>query len=202
MHAIACPGHFETLRRCNQQLHDFLLNDNPIHVALPFLRGRYVLDRAPAGSVDVILSYCHYCLNDTSLEAQLPYLQSKGVGVISASPLCMGLLTPQGPPVWHPAPPALRAAAAAAVECCAARGVDLPRAALKFAVKQPGIQTTLVGMASVEVVHSNVAAVLEALVSPGGSTPPDETPELMQELAAVFSAVKDLTWPSGRPENN
>ena len=25
----------------------------------------YVLDRAPAGAVDVVLSYCHYCLNDT-----------------------------------------------------------------------------------------------------------------------------------------
>jgi L-galactose dehydrogenase len=63
----------------------------------------YVLDRAPPGSVDVVLSYCHYCLNDTSLAGLVPYLRSKGVGVISASPLSMGLLTPQGPPSWHPA---------------------------------------------------------------------------------------------------
>lgn len=29
--------------------------------------------------------------------------QEKGVGVINASPLSMGLLTEQGPPAWHPA---------------------------------------------------------------------------------------------------
>lgn len=33
-----------------------------------------------AGTVDVVLSYCHYCLNDTSLEDYLQYLQDKQVG--------------------------------------------------------------------------------------------------------------------------
>ena len=63
----------------------------------------YVLDRVPPGTVDVILSYCHYGINDSALEDLLPYLKSKGVGVISASPLAMGLLTENGPPEWHPA---------------------------------------------------------------------------------------------------
>lgn len=63
----------------------------------------YVLDRVPPGTVDVILSYCHYSINDSSLEDLLPYLKSKGVGVISASPLAMGLLTEAGAPEWHPA---------------------------------------------------------------------------------------------------
>lgn len=63
----------------------------------------YVLDRVPPGTVDVILSYCHYSVNDSTLEDLLPYLKSKGVGVISASPLSMGLLTEAGGPEWHPA---------------------------------------------------------------------------------------------------
>lgn len=63
----------------------------------------YILDRVPPGSIDVILSYCHYGINDTSLEDLLPYLERKGVGIISASPLAMGLLTERGPPEWHPA---------------------------------------------------------------------------------------------------
>jgi len=33
-----------------------------------------------AGMVDVVLSYCHYCLNDTLLEDYLQYLQDKQVG--------------------------------------------------------------------------------------------------------------------------
>lgn len=68
----------------------------------------YVLDRVPPGSVDVILSYCHYSINDNALEDLLPHLKSKGVGVISASPLAMGLLTENGPPEWHPASPELK----------------------------------------------------------------------------------------------
>lgn len=67
--------------------------------------------RVEPGVIDVVLSYCHYCLSDTSLESILPYLESKGVGVINASILSMGLLTEQvgTPPravlmfdfVWH-----------------------------------------------------------------------------------------------------
>lgn len=68
----------------------------------------YVLDRVPPGTVDVVLSYCHYGINDSALEDLLPYLKSKGVGVISASPLAMGLLTERGPPEWHPASPELK----------------------------------------------------------------------------------------------
>ena len=75
---------------------------------LPLSIYPYVLDRVPPGSVDVILSYCHYGINDTSLVDLLPYLKSKGVGVITASPLAMGLLTDNGPPDWHPAPEELK----------------------------------------------------------------------------------------------
>ena len=49
--------------------------------------------RVEAGTVDTILSYCHNSLNDTSLLDLVPYLQQKGVGIISASPMSMGLLT-------------------------------------------------------------------------------------------------------------
>lgn len=43
--------------------------------------------------MDCVLSYCHNTLVDKSLQELLPYLQHKGVGVINASPMAMGLLT-------------------------------------------------------------------------------------------------------------
>lgn len=67
-----------------------------------------MLDRVPKGAVEVILSYCHHSLNDTSLLELLPYLQEKGVGVISASPLSLSLLSGKGWPEWHFAPPELK----------------------------------------------------------------------------------------------
>ncbi|KAB1212360.1 L-galactose dehydrogenase [Morella rubra] len=60
------------------------------------------LDRVPPGTVDIILSYCHYSINDSTLEDLLPYLKSKGVGIITASPFAMGLLTKSGPPRLAP----------------------------------------------------------------------------------------------------
>lgn len=51
--------------------------------------------RVPKGTVDLILSYCHNCLNDVSLVDLLPYFKEKGVGVISASVTSMGLFTKQ-----------------------------------------------------------------------------------------------------------
>ena len=45
--------------------------------------------------MDTVLSYCHNSLNNTLLSGLVPYLKRKGVGIISASPLSMGLLAPQ-----------------------------------------------------------------------------------------------------------
>ena len=43
--------------------------------------------------MDAVLSYCHYSLNDSTLTDLIPYLKRKGVGIINASVLSMGLLT-------------------------------------------------------------------------------------------------------------
>ena len=43
--------------------------------------------------MDAILSYCHYSLNDSTLLDLVPYLKKKGVGIINAGVLSMGLLT-------------------------------------------------------------------------------------------------------------
>lgn len=55
----------------------------------------FVAFRVPAGTVDTILSYCHYSLNDQTLADMIPYLKEKRVGIINASALSMGLLTDQ-----------------------------------------------------------------------------------------------------------
>mmetsp|Transcript_37035 Transcript_37035/g.82332 ORF Transcript_37035/g.82332 Transcript_37035/m.82332 type:complete len:328 (+) Transcript_37035:137-1120(+) len=168
---------------------------------LPLAIYKYVLDRVPPGTVDVVLSYCHNSLNDTTLQGLLPYLEDKGVGVITASPLSMGLLTKQGPPIWHPAPPQVQEACRDAAQCAAAAGVDIAKLALAQSVRTPGIATTLVGMATPDIVAANVEATLEAL---GLLTNADDRKETaaLAEVERVLKPIKDVTWPSGKPENN
>ena len=45
-------------------------------------------------------------------------MQVKCVGVVSASPMSMGLLSERGPPAWHPAPQDVRDACKRAVDYC------------------------------------------------------------------------------------
>lgn len=157
---------------------------------LPLAIFTYVLDRVPPGTVDVILSYCHYSINDSTLEDLLPYLKSKGVGVISASPLSMGLLTEAGGPEWHPASAELKAACRAAVDLCKRRGKNISKLALQYSLANTDISSILVGMKSVKEVEENIAAALE-LATAGI----DE--ETLSEVTDILKPVKDQTWPSG-----
>jgi len=63
---------------------------------------REVLERS-AVKIDAVLSYCRLTLIDASLEEHLDFFAARGVGLYNAAPTGMGLLTPQGPPAWHPA---------------------------------------------------------------------------------------------------
>jgi len=180
---------------------------------LPLAIFRRVLEAAPPGCVDVVrgskvisftlkpypqaLSYCRYHLADTALLRLLPLLHAKRVGVINASPLSMGLLTDAGPPAWHPAPPALKEACAAAAAQCRARGGDLARLAIQHAVRHDDIATTLVGMCTREQVRANVACAVAAFA------PPSEEDVAMRAVVdAILAPVMGITWSSGRSDNN
>ncbi len=141
--------------------------------------------------VDTILSYCRYSLNDTSLLSIIPLLAEKGVGIISASPLGMGLLTQQGAPSWHPAPPLIQETCARAAAFCREQGHDIAQLALQFALAQPAIQTTLVGTARPDNLRKNVEWLAEPLDT-----------ALLAEVQAILKPIQNQTWLSGRPENN
>jgi aryl-alcohol dehydrogenase-like predicted oxidoreductase len=155
---------------------------------LPLPAFRQVIDHAP---VDTILSYCRYSLNDASLADFIPYLQQHNVGIISASPLSMGLLSNREPPAWHPAPTEIRAACAKAAALCRSRGADIAKLAIQFAVAESRIATTLVGTASPENIANNIRWAAEPLDR-----------ELLADVQQLLTPIQNQTWPSGRPENN
>ncbi|HXE62366.1 MAG TPA: aldo/keto reductase [Bryobacteraceae bacterium] len=147
---------------------------------------------AQAVPVDAILNYCHYNLLVNDIDRQLaPFAAERGIGLINASPLHMGILTEQGGPEWHPAPLAVRSAVRKARELCQARGANLSDIALRFCLDYPNAATTLVGMSTTQEVSRNLRAL------EGG--PP---PEMMQEVEAVLAPVHNTVWISGRAENN
>ncbi|MDR3268911.1 MAG: aldo/keto reductase [Tannerella sp.] len=117
---------------------------------------KYIIDHVPAGTVESVLSFCHYCLNDDALTDYLDYFESKSVGVINASPFSMGLLTERGAPSWHPAPQPLQALCRSVVSYCQSQGKSIERLAVRYAVNNPRITTTLFSTTRSEAVIRNV----------------------------------------------
>jgi aryl-alcohol dehydrogenase-like predicted oxidoreductase len=161
---------FADLRQvCNETLPALveLRNDGTVgHVGITNLNlrhFRYVIDHVPAGTVESVLSFCHYCLNDDALLDYLDYFESKGIGVINASPFSMGLLTSRGAPSWHPAPAPLRRLCAEAAEYCASEGKSIEALALQFAVGNPRIATTLFSTTRAEAVERNISSIAEEI---------------------------------------
>jgi aryl-alcohol dehydrogenase-like predicted oxidoreductase len=117
---------------------------------------KYVIDRVPQGTVESVLSFCHYCLNDDALTDYLDYFEAKGIGVINASPFSMGLLTERGAPDWHPASGPLKDVCRKAVAHCRSKGKSLEQLAVKYSVNNPRIATTLFSTTRSEAVVRNV----------------------------------------------
>lgn len=141
--------------------------------------------------VDVIISYCHYSLNDTSLLELLPLLEQSGVGLINASPLSMGLLGTRGAPDWHPADPELKAACLKAAELVAERGEDIAKLAIQYSTSNDRIPTTLVSTANPVNIARNAAWTDE---------PMDR--ELLAEVLELLKPIHNRTWESGLPRYN
>jgi aryl-alcohol dehydrogenase-like predicted oxidoreductase len=150
---------------------------------LPLAKLRYVLDQVPVGTLDTVLSFCHYCLNDDALGEHVAYFEERGVGVINAAPLAMGLLSAQGPPAWHPASDALKNHAQRAAAHCAARDYPIEQLAIQFAVSHPGVATTLVSAACPSLMSQNIK---------WAASPPD--PDLLREVRALLKPVLGETW--------
>ncbi|XP_076460782.1 uncharacterized protein LOC143293596 [Babylonia areolata] len=130
----------------------------------PLENFRTVLEKTTV-KVDTILTYCHASMNDNSLTEYLPYFQSKGVGVINASPISMGLLSDRGPPAWHVATPDIKQVCADAASYCKSKGVDISRLAMEFTLSQKDIPTTLVSTASLKNLQKNIDSVHTPLTS-------------------------------------
>lgn len=144
---------------------------------------KYVIDHVPEGTVESVLSFCHYCLNDDALADYLDYFEEKEIGVINASPFSMGLLTERGAPDWHPAPKPLQELCRKAAGYCKAQGGIIEQLAVKYAVSNPRIATTLFSTTRSEAVLQNIKWADGAL---------DE--KLLEEVKGILEPRFRDTW--------
>ena len=117
---------------------------------------KWVVEHTEPGAIESVLCFCHYSLNDTLMLEYQDYFKEKGIGMINASPLSMGLLSSRGIPDWHPAPKPLVDACAKAAKYCEEKGYPIEKLAIQFAISNPAITTTLFSSASPVNVLNNI----------------------------------------------
>jgi len=144
---------------------------------------KYVIDHVQDGTVESVLSFCHYCLNDDALTDYLDYFEAKGIGVINASPFAMGLLTERGVPDWHPAPKPLIDVCRRAADFCRSEDESIEQLAVKYAVNSTRIATTLFSTTRPEAVLQNIRWANEPL---------DET--LLEKVQQIIAPRFRDTW--------
>lgn len=144
---------------------------------------KWVIDHTEAGTVESVLNFCHYSLNDDKLLDFLDYFEEKGVGVINASPLSMGLLSNRGVPSWHPAPADLVEACRKATEYCNEVGYPIEKLAVQYSIGNPRIASTLFSSANPDNVRKNLSYVDEGI--PTG---------LVEKVREIIGDQKRVSW--------
>jgi len=85
----------------------------------------------------------------------------------------------------------VKAACAAGAALVRSRGSDLAKLAVQFSTRQPGVATTLIGTADPLELERNLQWADEPL---------DE--ELLALVQCKLAPIHNVTWTTGRPENN
>ena len=143
-------------------------------------------------AIDCVLSYNRYTLQNTTFADELlDRLTRKNIGAMNAGPFSARLLTNAPLPAWLKEPEDVKAAARAAAELCASRGVDIAQLALQFSCEHPGLCTTIAGSAN----PANIRKWAQWLEQPIDR-------ELLAEVLAIFAPVKNSGHQEGLPENN
>jgi len=150
---------------------------------------RYVCERA---AVDCALNYNQYTLQNTRFATEtIPFLAARGIGVMNAGPFSARLLTDAPLPHWLKEPESVKAAARRAAELCRARGSNIAKLALQFALANPAIATTVAGSANPANVRDWATWAAEPIDA-----------ELLADVRAMFAPVQDVGHVEGLPENN
>jgi aryl-alcohol dehydrogenase-like predicted oxidoreductase len=144
---------------------------------------KWVIEHTAPGTVESVLNFCHYCLNDDKLVDFLDFFEKHDVGVINASPLSMGLLSERGIPEWHPAPKALVEVCRKAVQHCKSRNYPIEKLAIQFSVSNPRIATTLFSSANPENVLKNIRFAEEPIDW-----------DLVKEVQEIIGNQKRVSW--------
>lgn len=146
--------------------------------------------------LDIVLSYAHYTLQNTSLADYAPKFRAAGVKyIMNASPLCMALLRDEATPEWHPAHSGIREAADKAAKIAAKNKLSLADLANRFSFQGKttfGLDSTVLGLARKSEVQDAVRTLKDVKERENTET----ENKVYAEIDELFKSVKNFSWKS------
>lgn len=150
------------------------------------LMARYV----ESGVFDAVLIHNRFTIVDQSAAPVFADARERGMTVFNAAPFGAGILVtgPRGGAqyAYRPASPELQEWVGRVERLCAAHGVSLPAVALRFSLRSPLVDSTVVGVSS---------AARRVQLDELAATPiPDEVWTALDELRPAPSAIDDSAF--------
>lgn len=137
--------------------------------------------------ISCVLTYTRLTLIDDTLMEYIPFFKANDIGVINASLPCMGLLTNNGPPDWHPCPEQTKIICSDAGKYCKDHGVELAKLAVYYGLQCEEVATCLVGMQTLEQLKMNYEVLMNGLT--------EKEKVLLEEIQEkYFSKITEKHW--------
>jgi L-galactose dehydrogenase len=192
LHDIEFVSRQQIIDEAIPAIHHIKASGKARYIGLTGLPVRYLASLARENDFDTVLSWAHYNLiQDELMEELVPLSKEKGFGLMNAAPLVQRILSDAPIPAWHNAPAEIQAIQAPLIALCQKYQVPLSDVAMRFAMDQEAISTTIVGMCDLNMIQSNLRAF--HLQMPNG---------ILDEIAALVAPIKNKMWFEGLPEND
>nr|XP_033323562.1 L-galactose dehydrogenase-like isoform X1 [Megalopta genalis] len=137
--------------------------------------------------ISCVLCYGRLTLLDDTLMEYIPFFKANDVGVINASLPCMGLLTNNGPPAWHPCSEQTKKICSEAGKYCKDHGVELAKLAISYGLQCKDVSTCLVGMQTLEQLKMNCEVLISGLT--------EKEKVLLEEIQEKYlSKITEKHW--------
>jgi len=144
------------------------------------------ITRAGPGRFNTVLSYSRYTLIDETLRDFVPFFKEQKLAIINAAVHGIGILSNNGPQPWHPASEELKEQCKTAGQICQHNDVELGKLAMYYAAQYQDTDICLVGMATPELLATNLDAVVNGLN--------DKEKELLKILKEKYFSKKNQHW--------
>ena len=122
----------------------------------------------------------------------MDFMESRGIGVINASAVAMGMLAGPSVPEWHIASQAIKDAAMKAWDLCHQQGENLAHLSIQWAFAQTQVTTTLMSIQTQDQMTDNIR--LAERMSNGDNIAALMANKALVGAKAIFDNLASTDW--------